>query len=587
MPHRAHLFSLRLAHAFREACIDQPYNSRRFLRDLMAGVTVGIIAIPLAMALAIASGVAPQYGLYTAFIAGFIIALTGGSRFSVSGPTAAFVVILYPIAQTYGLGGLLLATLMSGVLLVIMALMRLGRFIEYIPESVTLGFTSGIAVVIATLQVNDFFGLSVESMPEHYWDKLAVLAQSFPALDSMSALVALVTLAIMLIWPRLRTPVPPHLPAVIVGSLIAIWLNANGASVDTIGSRFSYLLPGGGTGAGIPPFLPEFAWPWQQADASGNALGLSWSMVRELLPAAFAIAMLGAIESLLCAVVLDGMTGKRHSANSELMGQGLGNIIVPFFGGITATAAIARSAANYRAGAESPVAAMIHAMVVLLALVSLAGILAYLPMPAMAALLIMVAWNMSEAPKAVRLLKTAPRSDVWVFLTCFSLTVALDMVIAITTGVLLAAVLFMREMAEMTKVTDITTGKRVSDENLPAGWRVFKINGPLFFAAADRIFGELAELSRNVEGIILYMDGVTVLDAGGLSALNKLIATCQKDGTRIVIADLQSQPQRALARSGLGPVEGVLQFAPTLREALALPLSSMAKQAPTLTGAQR
>ncbi|MDS1311111.1 MULTISPECIES: C4-dicarboxylic acid transporter DauA [Marinobacter] len=587
MPHRAHLFSLRLAHAFREACIDQPYNSRRFLRDLMAGVTVGIIAIPLAMALAIASGVAPQYGLYTAFIAGFIIALTGGSRFSVSGPTAAFVVILYPIAQTYGLGGLLLATLMSGVLLVIMALMRLGRFIEYIPESVTLGFTSGIAVVIATLQVNDFFGLSVESMPEHYWDKLAVLAQSFPALDSMSALVALVTLAIMLIWPRLRTPVPPHLPAVIVGSLLAIWLNANGASVDTIGSRFSYLLPGGGTGAGIPPFLPEFAWPWQQADASGNALGFSWSMVRELLPAAFAIAMLGAIESLLCAVVLDGMTGKRHSANSELMGQGLGNIIVPFFGGITATAAIARSAANYRAGAESPVAAMIHAIVVLLALVSLAGILAYLPMPAMAALLIMVAWNMSEAPKAVRLLKTAPRSDVWVFLTCFSLTVALDMVIAITTGVLLAAVLFMREMAEMTKVTDITTGKRVSDENLPAGWRVFKINGPLFFAAADRIFGELAELSRNVEGIILYMDGVTVLDAGGLSALNKLIATCQKDGTRIVIADLQSQPQRALARSGLGPVEGVLQFAPTLREALALPLSSMAKQAPTLTGAQR
>lgn len=583
MPHRAHLFSLRLAHAFREACIDQPYNSRRFLRDLMAGVTVGIIAIPLAMALAIASGVAPQYGLYTAFIAGFIIALTGGSRFSVSGPTAAFVVILYPIAQSYGLGGLLLATLMSGVLLIIMALMRLGRFIEYIPESVTLGFTGGIAVVIATLQVKDFFGLSVESMPEHYWDKLAVLAQAFPALDSMSALVAVVTLAVMLLWPRLKTPVPPHLPAVIIGSLLAVWLNANGATVDTIGSRFSYLLPGGGTGAGIPPFLPEFAWPWQQAGADGNPLGFSWSMVRELLPAAFAVAMLGAIESLLCAVVLDGMTGKRHSANSELMGQGLGNIIVPFFGGITATAAIARSAANYRAGAESPVAAMIHAIVVLLALVSLAGVLAYLPMPAMAALLIMVAWNMSEAPKAVHLLKTAPRSDVLVFLTCFSLTVALDMVIAITTGVLLAAVLFMREMAEMTKVTDITTGKRVSEENLPPGWRVFKINGPLFFAAADRIFGELAELSRNVDGFILYMDGVTVLDAGGLSALNKLVATCENNGTRIVIADLQSQPQRTLARGGLGPVEGVLQFTSSLREALALPLSSIASHSPSLS----
>ena len=583
MSHRAHLFSLRIAHAFREACIDQPYNSRRFLRDLMAGVTVGIIAIPLAMALAIASGVAPQYGLYTAFVAGFIIALTGGSRFSVSGPTAAFVVILYPIAQTYGLGGLLLATLMSGVLLIIMALMRLGRFIEYIPESVTLGFTGGIAVVIATLQVKDFFGLSVETMPEHYWDKLAVLAQSFPALDTMSALVAVVTLAVMLTWPRLKTPVPPHLPAVVIGSLLAIWLNANGATVETIGSRFSYLLPGGGTGAGIPPFLPEFAWPWQQADASGEAIGISWDMVRELLPAAFAIAMLGAIESLLCAVVLDGMTGKRHSANSELMGQGIGNIVVPFFGGITATAAIARSAANYRAGAESPVAAMIHAVVVLLALVSLAGVLAYLPMPAMAALLIMVAWNMSEAPKAVHLLKTAPRSDVLVFLTCFSLTVALDMVIAITTGVLLAAVLFMREMAEMTKVTDITTGKRVSEENLPTGWRVFKINGPMFFAAADRIFGELAALSQNVDGFILYMDGVTVLDAGGLSALNKLIATCQSDGTRIVIADLQSQPQRTLARGGLGPIEGVLQFTPSLREALALPLSSMAPQSSILS----
>jgi SulP family sulfate permease len=549
----------------------------------MAGVTVGIIAIPLAMALAIASGVAPQYGLYTAFIAGFIIALTGGSRFSVSGPTAAFVVILYPIAQTYGLGGLLLATLMSGVLLIIMAIMRLGRFIEYIPESVTLGFTGGIAVVIATLQVKDFFGLSVETMPEHYWDKLAVLAQGFPALDTMSALVAVVTLAVMLLWPRLKTPVPPHLPAVVIGSLLALWLNANGAAIDTIGSRFSYMLPGGGTGAGIPPFLPEFAWPWQRADASGEAIGLSWGMVRELLPAAFAIAMLGAIESLLCAVVLDGMTGKRHSANSELMGQGIGNIVVPFFGGITATAAIARSAANYRAGAESPVAAMIHAAVVLLALVSLAGVLAYLPMPAMASLLIMVAWNMSEAPKAVHLLKTAPRSDVLVFLTCFSLTVALDMVIAITTGVLLAAVLFMREMAEMTKVTDITSGKRISEENLPAGWRVFKINGPLFFAAADRIFGELAELSRNVDGFILYMDGVTVLDAGGLSALNKLIATCQNDGTRIVIADLQSQPQRTLARGGLGPVDGVLQFTSSLREALALPLSSMARQSPRLS----
>ncbi|MCG7198300.1 C4-dicarboxylic acid transporter DauA [Marinobacter pelagius] len=569
MPHRAHLFSLRIAHAFREACLSERYTARRFGRDVMAGITVGIIAIPLAMALAIASGVAPQYGLYTAFIAGFIIALTGGSRYSISGPTAAFVVILYPIAQGYGLGGLLLATLMSGVLLLIMATMRLGRFIEYIPESVTLGFTGGIAVVIATLQVKDFFGLPVTSMPEHYWEKLTVLADALPAVDGMSTLVAVSTLAVMLLWPRLRTPVPAHLPAVLVGSGLALWFNANGAGIETIGSRFSYLLPDGSQGAGIPPFLPEFAWPWQQPGPDGQALGLSWDMLRELLPAAFAIAMLGAIESLLCAVVLDGMSGKRHSANSELMGQGLGNLVVPFFGGITATAAIARSAANYRAGAESPVAAMVHAGVVLLALVSLAEVLAYLPMPAMAALLVMVAWNMSEAPKAVHLLKTAPRSDVLVFLTCFGLTVALDMVIAITTGVLLAAVLFMREMAQMTRVTDITTTERIVREGLPEGWRVFKINGPLFFAAADRIFGELAELSRQARGVVLYMDGVTVLDAGGLSALTKLIGACRDSGSQVVIADLQFQPLRTLARADIKPEQGVSRFYPTLDAALA------------------
>ncbi|AZT85274.1 C4-dicarboxylic acid transporter DauA [Marinobacter sp. NP-4(2019)] len=568
MPHRAYLFSLRLAHGFREACLDEPYTGRRLSRDVMAGLTVGIIAIPLAMALAIASGVPPQYGLYTAFIAGFLIALLGGSRFSISGPTAAFVVILYPIAQSHGLGGLLLATLMSGILLVIMALMRLGRFIEYIPESVTLGFTGGIAVVIATLQVKDFFGLNIGAMPEHYWDKIAALAQGLPGIDAMSTLVAGTTLTTMLLWPRLKTPIPPHLPAVLIGSLLALFLNTSGADIATIGSRFSYLMPDGSAGTGIPPFLPEFAWPWQRPDVDGKPLGISWSMVQELLPAAFAIAMLGAIESLLCAVVLDGMTGKRHSANSELLGQGIGNIVTPFFGGITATAAIARSAANYKAGAESPVAAMIHAVVVLLALVYLAPFLAYLPMAAMAALLIMVAWNMSEAPKAVHLLKTAPKSDVLVFLTCFFLTVALDMVIAITTGILLAAVLFMREMAQMTRVTDITGNKRVVSAGLPDGWQVFKINGPLFFAAADRIFGELAGLSHNARGLILYMDGVTVLDAGGLSALNKLVDVCQAEGTRIIVADLQFQPLKTLARAGVGPVEGVSSFYPSLDAAL-------------------
>lgn len=568
MPHRAHLFSLRIAHAVRESCLVEAYSKARFIKDLFAGITVGIIAIPLAMALAIASGVAPQYGLYTAFIAGFVIALTGGSRFSISGPTAAFVVILYPIAQKYGLGGLLLASIMAGGLLIAMAYLRLGRFIEYIPEPVTLGFTGGIAIVIATLQLKDFFGLPIDKMPEHYVEKVTVLARALPNVGWPSVAVAAFTMLIMLTWRRLKTPVPSHLPAVILGSLLAVFLTHNGMTIETIGSRFSYLLPDGSTGAGIPPYLPSFQWPWLQPGPDGTPVGLSWRLVSDLIPAAFAIAMLGAIESLLCAVVLDGMTGKRHSANSELLGQGLGNVIAPFFGGITATAAIARSAANFKAGAESPVSAMIHGLVVLAALVLLAPLLAHVPMPALAALLVIVAWNMSEAPKAAHLLKTAPRSDILVFATCISLTVLFDMVIAITAGVLLATVLFMKEIAELTKVTDITTNKHLVDVPLPAGWRVFKISGPLFFAAADRIFGELSVISANAKGLILSLDGVPLLDAGGLAAMNKLIDKCQRQGTSIIFSDVQFQPLKTLARANVEPIAGVSRFFPTLHEAM-------------------
>ncbi len=282
-------------------------------------------------------------------------------------------------------------------------------------------------------------------------------------------------------------------------------------------------------------------------------------MVTELLPAAFAIAMLGAIESLLCAVVLDGMTGKRHSANSELLGQGVGNILTPFFGGITATAAIARSAANYRAGAQSPVAAMVHAVVVLLALVSLASVLAYLPMPAMAALLVMVAWNMSEAPKSLHMLRTAPRSDILVFLTCFWLTVMLDMVIAITTGVLLAAVLFMREMAQMTKVTDITAGTRVQQAGIAGRLAGLQDQRPAVLRCSRSDLRRAGgDCPARPKGCVLYMDGVTILDAGGLSALTKLIAACRSETVpEVVIADLQFQPLRTLARAGVEPEAGV------------------------------
>lgn len=568
MPHRAHLFSLRIGHAMYESCVKEPYSQQKLAKDVLAGITVGIIAIPLAMALAIASGVAPQYGLYTAIIAGFIIALTGGSRLSISGPTAAFVVILYPIAQHYGLGGLLMATVMSGILLIGMALVRLGRLIEYIPAPVTLGFTGGIGVVIATLQIKDFLGLEMAALPEHYVGKVSALAAAVPGLYWPSLGVALLTLGIMIFWPRLKVGVPAHLPALIVASVVTLMLNKQGTDIATISSQFSYLLPDGTAGQGIPPVLPEWVWPWLQPGPEGVALTLDWSLFQALLPAAFAIAMLGAIESLLCAVVLDGMTGKRHSANSELLGQGLGNLVAPFFGGITATAAIARSAANFKAGAQTPVSGMVHALVVLAALVLLAPMLAYLPMPAMAALLMVVAWNMSEAPKSVRLLKTAPVGDILVFLTCFSLTILFDMVIAITVGVLVAAVLFVRDIAEMTKVSDISDHRRLLETPLPKQWSVYKINGPLFFAAADRVFSELIGLCQQQQGVILYMDAVSILDAGGQSAMSRFIEHCQQHNIKVVIADLQYQPLKTLARAGMQPIPEKLAFYSTLQEAL-------------------
>lgn len=568
MPNRSHLLSLRIGHALRESCFNHPYTSAKFFKDLLAGITVGIIAIPLAMALAIASGVAPQYGLYTVIIGGVVIALTGGSRYSISGPTAAFVVILYPIVQKYGLGGLLIATMLSGGLLILMAGLRLGRFIEYIPDSVTLGFTGGIAVVIATLQVKDFFGLTVITMPEHYWDKLLMLVQKLPGLDWASFIVAVFTLAIMLLWPKLKTPVPPHLPAVVLGSVLAYLFNLYDFDVATIGTRFHYLLADGSQGFGIPPYLPSFEWPWNQAGPDGMPLEFSWRLILDLFPAAFAIAMLGAIESLLCAVVLDGMTGTRHSANSELLGQGLGNMIVPFFGGITATAAIARSAANVRAGGITPISSIVHALVVLAGLVFLAPMLAYLPMPSMAALLMVVAWNMSEAPKSLHMIKTAPRSDLWVFFICFSFTVMFDMVIAITAGVLLAAVLFMKEIGEMVKVTDVTDNKRVVNVPIPDGWRVFKINGPLFFAAADRVFSELSLKTSEVDGLVLYLDAVPLLDAGGLAAMDRFIKKCQIYNTQVIFCDLQFQPLKTLARAKVKPIGGVTLYSPSLNDAL-------------------
>ncbi|WP_430457142.1 C4-dicarboxylic acid transporter DauA [Rheinheimera sp.] len=569
MSHRAHLFSLRIFHALREAAAEG-YGFSELGKDILAGISVGIIAIPLAMALAIACGVPPQYGLYTAIIAGFLIPLCGGSRYSISGPTAAFIVILYPVVQKYGLGGLLLATMLSGGILVAMAVLRLGRFIQYIPEAVTLGFTAGIAVVIATLQLRDLFGLSVETMPEHYLEKLQVLLKAADTAHWPAMLVAAVTLWLMLLWPKLGSRVPPHLPAVITATLLALVLNHFGYPVETIGSRFHYTAADGSVAAGIPDMLPSLQWPWLLPGADGLPLKWSSELVKDLLTAAFAMAMLGAIESLLCAMVLDGMTGRRHSANSELLGQGIGNIVAPFFGGMTATAALARSAANVRAGAVSPVSGMVHAGVVLLALFALAPVLSYLPLAGMAALLLVVAWNMSEAPKALHLINTAPRSDVLVFAVCFSFTVLFDMVIAISCGIIIAALLFVREVAEMTKVSDVTENPKLVSEKLAPRHKVFRISGPLFFAAADRVFAELALLCKEQQQVVILMDGVTLLDAGGLAAFDKFLTSTSQHQCHVMLVDLQFQVLKTLAKAKVRPIDGLLSFYPTLADALRL-----------------
>lgn len=541
-----------------DACWKEKYTVNRFTRDLIAGITVGIIAIPLAMALAIGSGVAPQYGLYTSAVAGIIIALAGGSRFSVSGPTAAFVVILYPVSQQFGLAGLLVATLLSGVFLVLFGLARFGRLIEYIPISVTLGFTSGIGITIATMQIKDFFGLQLPHMPEHYWQKVGALFMALPTINPGDAAIGVVTLAILIFWPRLGIRLPGHLPALLAGCAVMGVVNLLGGHVATIGSQFHYMLGDGTQGNGIPQLLPQLVLPWNMPDSSFT---LSWDSLQALLPAAFSMAMLGAIESLLCAVVLDGMTGTRHKANNELIGQGLGNMIAPFFGGITATAAIARSAANVRAGATSPVAAIIHAGLVIMALLVLAPLLSWLPLSAMAALLLMVAWNMSEAHKVVHLLRRAPIDDIVVMLICMSLTVLFDMVVAISVGIVLASLLFMRRIARMTHLAPVNV--TVPDDVL-----VIRVIGPLFFAAAENVFSDLESRISGKRVVVLKWDAVPVLDAGGLEAFQRFVSKLP-EGCELRVSNLEFQPLRTLARAGVQPIAGRLAFYPDRDAALA------------------
>lgn len=535
--------------------------SRQALRgDIAAGLTVGIIAIPLAIALAIAVGTAPQHGLYTVLVAGAVIALTGGSRFNVSGPTAAFVVILLPITQKFGVGGLLLCTAMAGVILIIMAFLRAGSLIQFIPYPVVLGFTAGIGVVIATMQIPDALGLSGMLAPENYIERLATIVTALPSIQLGDSLVVFFTLAVLIYWPKFFPKIPSFLVAIIAGALLAALLNAFDISVATLGQRYSYELEGISY-PGIPPFLPSFQWPWQIVGAEGQTLQLSFELFNQLLGPALAIAMLGAIESLLCAVISDGMAGTKHDPNGELLGQGIGNIIAPMFGGITATAAIARSAVNVRSGAFSPIAAIIHAAVVLVVIGLFAGWFSYLPMAGLAALLLMVAWNMSEPKLVIHAIRVAPRHDVLVLITCFSLTVLFDMVLAVSVGLLLAAALFIKNMSELTGITSMSREQFPALGELPESVIKYTITGPLFFGAAERALSTLRRMTPGLRIVVINIHAVPVIDMTALVALSNVISDYHKQGISIIFVGAEAKVERKMQKAGLQAQAGKLAYA--------------------------
>lgn len=556
-----------VAVALRRA-LAQGYGLADLRADALAGLVVGIVALPLSMALAIAVGVPPQHGLYTAIVAGALVALTGGSKFQITGPTAAFVVVLAPIVARHGLSGLLTAGLMAGVLLVVMGAARFGKLIQFIPHPVTTGFTAGIATVIATLQIKDALALAIPRMPESYLEKVRALwlARGTASLPDFG--VAALTLGLLIglprLFPKLVTRVPAPLLSLVAGStLVAVaghfW---PGFAPATIGSRFSSVV-GGHVLRGIPALPPTPVWPW----GSG---ALSLGAVSQLGSAAFAIAMLGAIESLLSAVIADGMTGKKHDPDAELIGLGIGNIVAPFFGGIAATGALARTATNVRAGARSPIAAVVHALVVLLAVVLLAPLVAYVPMASLSGLLLLVAWNMSEVKHFFHVVRVAPRSDVAVLVTCYLLTVLFDMVVAVSVGVVLAALLFMRRTAELTQARVLQGGGPESEHDLPAGVVVFEIAGPLFFGAAQNAMGALSTIGPSTRVVVLALGNVPSIDATGLVALESSLKRLQAAKKLVVLSGPLPQPRQVFERADLPGHYAHVRFAPDLAAGVAL-----------------
>jgi len=540
-----------LISAFRDG-----YGFDDFRKDLMAGLAIGTVAVPLSMALAIATGVPPQHGLYTAIIAGALIALAGGSRFNVSGPTAAFVVILFPIVQQHGLGGLLIASMMAGVILLAMGIARMGLIIQFVPYPVILGFTAGIAVVIATLQIPDFLGLQTGQLGEHFVDNMTAIVTAIPSLNPLELAIGVFSLLIMLLWPRLGLPLPAPLMGLVVGALAAWlinrWLGGSPdlPAIQTITSRFTWEAQGM-SGDGIPPIAPSFMAPWRLPGPDGQPLELSLGLLRELMAPAFAIAALGAIESLLCAVISDGMTKTRHDPNAELIGQGLGNLVAPLFGGITATAALARTATSIRSGARSPIAAVIHSLVVLGAVVALADLLGQVPMATLAALLLIVAWNMSGARSVIHTLRSAPLPDAAILVVCFGLTVVFDMVLAVTVGIALAAAHFVRRMAMVTEARRVNVPYQPHSEEVPADTAIYDINGPLFFGVANKTLTSLQLQDANVRTLILEMHGVPSMDMTAIAALQTFLDELHEQQIAVILSGLPPPLIVKLRRAGI------------------------------------
>ncbi len=512
------------------------YDRKQFLPDLTAGVIVGIVALPLAIAFGIASGVTPEKGIITAIIAGFIISAFGGSRVQIGGPTGAFIVIVYGIIQQYGMTGLMIATIMAGIILVIMGFARFGSIIKFIPYPVVVGFTSGIALLIFSTQIKDLFGLAIKSVPSEFHEKWIVYGESLSSLNYYAFGIAAISLLIMIFWPRITHRIPGSLIAIIVSTLLVHLFNI---PVETIGSRFGE----------IPSNIPE-----------PHFYEINLAVVKDLIAPATTIALLAAIESLLSAVVADGMIGGKHRSNMELIAQGLANIVSPLFGGIPATGAIARTATNIKNGGRTPVAGIIHAITLLLIMLFFGSLAKLIPMATLAAILVIVSYNMSEWRSFKSLLKS-PRSDVVVLLTTFLLTVIFDLTIAIQIGMILAVILFMRRMAMVTNVGVITREladeeesydpNAINNREVPESVEVFEVNGPFFFGAASTFKDAMHVIEEPPKVRIIRMRNVPAIDATGLHTLEEFYKDSRKQGTTIVLSGVHTQPLYAMTQAGL------------------------------------